>query len=154
GSAVLASSTAVRLIPTSPGGMHRIPATYNGGDGIFAPSTSGPPVIWPVLPAATTTALASSDTAAPFGQPVIFTATVGVVAPGTTAAAPPAGTVTFLDGVTVLGTGTLSTSNGVTTATFRTSSLAPGTHHVTAAYGGDANYPATTPPPALAAPAT
>ena len=47
----------------------------------------------------------------------------------------PTGTVTFLDGQTALGTGTL---NGAGNATFSTSSLAAGTHSITASYGGDA----------------
>ena len=51
-----------------------------------------------------------------FGQAVTLTATVIAVAPG---AGTPAGSVTFRDGTTVLGTGTLS-SGGV--ATFTTSS--------------------------------
>jgi len=47
----------------------------------------------------------------------------------------PSGTVTFRDGSTVLGTGTLV--NGV--ASFSTSSLALGSHSITASYGGDVN---------------
>ncbi len=46
------------------------------------------------------------------------------------------GTVTFHDGTTALGAGTIS--SGV--ATLTTSSLAAGTHSITAQYGGDANY--------------
>src|SRR5947209_4035486 len=103
----------------------------------IAASTSGPPVVWPVLQAATTLALASSVNATLLGQPVTFTATVNVVLPGDTAVAPPSGPVSFADGSTVLGTGTLSTSDGVTTATFSTSSLSAGAHHITATYGGD-----------------
>jgi hypothetical protein len=48
--------------------------------------------------------------------------------------------VTFDDGATPIGTGTLVAS-GTTSAvaTFQTSSLAAGTHSITASYGGDAN---------------
>ena len=48
----------------------------------------------------------------------------------------PTGTVTFLDGTSSLGTGTLS--NGV--ATLSASTLAVGTHSMTAVYSGDANF--------------
>ena len=61
---------------------------------------------------------------------ITFTATVS------SAASVPTGTVNFLDGATVLGTGTLA--NGV--ATFTTSTLAIGSHSVTAVYAGDANF--------------
>ncbi|HMK16319.1 MAG TPA: Ig-like domain-containing protein, partial [Methanomicrobiales archaeon] len=50
------------------------------------------------------------------------------------------GKVTFKDGSTVLGTGTLA--NGV--ATFATSSLSVASHSITAAYGGDGNFAAST----------
>jgi sugar lactone lactonase YvrE len=49
-------------------------------------------------------------------------------------------TVTFLDGSTSIGTGTLS--GGV--ATLTTTSLAPGTHSITATYGGDTNFSSAT----------
>jgi hypothetical protein len=81
---------------------------------------------------ASTTAITSSLNPAPYGQPVTFTATVSGQASGAT----PAGTVTFLDETSTLGTGTLS--NGQTTYT--TSSLTATTHSVTASYSGDAIY--------------
>jgi hypothetical protein len=45
-----------------------------------------------------------------------------------------AGTVTFLDGTTTLGTSSL---NGSATAAFTTTTLAAGTHSIVASYGGD-----------------
>jgi len=75
--------------------------------------------------------LASSPNPSSYLQPLTFTATVpsGVT-----------GTVQFMDGSTSLGTGTISG----TTATFTTSTLAIGTHPVTAVYSGDANYKTAT----------
>ena len=67
-----------------------------------------------------------------------FTATVAPVSPG---AGTPTGTVTFKDGTTVLGTGTLDASGR---ATFTTSSLGVGNHSITAVYGGNTNYKAST----------
>lgn len=79
--------------------------------------------------AATTTTLTASPTTAATGTTVSFTAMV------TAATGSPTGTVTFLDGTTPLGTATLSSGK----AGYSTTSLAGGTHSITAAYGGDAN---------------
>jgi hypothetical protein len=114
-------------------GSHSIVATYSG-DATFQTSTS--PVLNQVVnQAATTTALASSKNPSEFGQPVTFTATV------TSSGGTPAGTVTFKDGATVLGTATL---NGAGQASFTTSSLSVGSHPVTASYNGSASFAAST----------
>ena len=55
----------------------------------------------------------------------------------------PTGTVTFLDGSTVLGTGTLNGS-GVATYTTGAFTLSVGSHSITAVYGADGNYSAST----------
>ena len=84
--------------------------------------------------ATTTTALTSDLNPSLFGQSVTFTATV--TGGGAT------GTVTFNDDATTLGTGNLSGG----TATFATSSLAVGTHTITAVYGGDGSFAGSTSP--------
>ena len=71
------------------------------------------------------------DLAAGLSSALETLADLGVVELGTTEVAPPAGGVTFFDGTAILGRGTLFTSNGVTTATLRTSSLTPGAHRIT-----------------------
>lgn len=76
--------------------------------------------------APTTTVLASSLNPSTFGQSVTFTATV--------TGSSPTGTVQFKDGASNLGS-PAAVSGGI--ATFTTSSLAIGTHPVTAVYGGD-----------------
>ena len=81
---------------------------------------------------------AGSPDASAFGQSVTFTARVSA------ASGNPTGTVTFKDGATTLGTGTLSTTSGATTATFTTSGLSFGTHTITAVYGADGNFTAST----------
>ena len=76
-------------------------------------------------------------------NPVLLQNAITLSATIASGAGTPTGTVTFLDGSTPLGTGTLS--GGVVTLT--TSSLAAGTHSITAAYGGDANFLASTSSP-------
>jgi hypothetical protein len=53
------------------------------------------------------------------------------------------GTVTFYQGSTVLGTGTLSAGTATTTTTFTTA----GIYSLTAAYGGNSTYAASTSSP-------
>src|SRR5207244_6863595 len=75
-----------------------------------------------------------------FGQSVTFTATVAPVAPG---AGSPSGAVNFLDGTITIGSGTLSASSPFV-ATFTTSSLAVGSHSITASYAGNSNFSGST----------
>ena len=81
----------------------------------------------------TTLALTGSSTPAAAGSALTFTATVAGVAP--------TGSVTFYDGAATLGTGTV---NGSAQASLTTSSLAVGTHSITARYPGDAGNLAST----------
>jgi hypothetical protein len=137
-------TTATFSTTSQAAGNYGITASY-GGDANDQPSAGS--YLLPITKDATTTTVAPSVTAPVFGQPETFTATVRVNSPG---AGTPTGTVTFLDGTTVLGTGILSTIKGVTTTTFATASLAAGAHSVTATYNGDTNdLPATTNPVAL-----
>lgn len=75
-----------------------------------------------------TTALGAAPNPSTVGQSVVLTATV------TPAIA--TGNVTFMDGITTLGTAAVS--GGV--ASFNTASLTAGTHPITAIYTGDTNY--------------
>jgi hypothetical protein len=120
-------------------GSHSITAVY-AGDIDFLTSTSKA-ITEKVAKAKTTTTLSSSANPSSVGQPVTFTAIVGVVAPG---AGTPTGTVTFKDGNTVLGTASLQVVNGVVQAIFTTSSLTKGKHTITAVYSGDADFLSST----------
>jgi hypothetical protein len=86
----------------------------------------------------TTTSLTASAASITTGSSVTLTATI-TGASGSTAV--PTGTVTFLDGTATLGTGTL---NGSAAATYSTNKLATGAHSITAQYGGDSNFAAST----------
>ena len=111
-------------------GTHSITAQY-GGDTDYNSSTSTA-VSQVVNKASSTVTLASLPNPSTFGTSVTLTATVTSGATGT---------VTFHEGATALGTADL---NGSGIATFTTSSLAVGTHSITAQYGGDTNYNSST----------
>ena len=117
-------------------GPHSITAAY-GGDSNYKGSTS-PSLSQVVNQSSTTTSVTSSANPSTFGQSVTFTATVNWSGAGT-----PTGSVTFMDGGTTLGTSPL---NGSGQATYTTSSLAVGTHSITASYGGDSNFSGSTSP--------
>jgi len=110
---------------------------------LFTPSTGdwtsdqSPNVAHTVTDGATSTAVSSNKNPANAGELVTFTATVTVTA----GAGTPTGTVTFRDGATTFGSAAL-TGNG--TAMASTSSLAAGSHNITAQYSGDANFGGST----------
>ena len=129
---VLVASQAASTTASLSVGIHSITVAY-GGDGNFNPSTSAP-LAQTVLRAATVTTLTSSLNPSTFGQAVTFTATVSVVPPG---AGAPTGTVTFRDGVVVLGSTPLSPTFH---AAITTAALQVGSHSITATYSGDGNF--------------
>jgi Big-like domain-containing protein/VCBS repeat protein len=113
-------------------GTHLLSASY-GGDGNFNPHTVT--VSRTVAKAASTTKLASTLNPSSRGQAVTFTAIMVPQFAGT-----PTGKVSFKDGSTVLATVSMSSGK----ATYTTSSLAAGTHSITAVYTGDGNFKAST----------
>lgn len=84
--------------------------------------------------ASTSTGLTSSSNPAVLQSSITFTTTVS------TASGTPTGSVNFADGSSNLGSAALSAG----TAALSVSSLAVGTHSITASYGGDSNYAAST----------
>jgi Bacterial Ig-like domain (group 3) len=132
GSGALNAGTATMATATLAVRAHAITAQY-GGDASNAASTSQP-LTQTVNKIATATVLTSSVNPSTPGQSVTFTATV---TPATAT-----GTVAFLDGTASLGTGTLNAG----TATFASTTLAAGTHSITAQYAGDANNAASNSP--------
>lgn len=77
----------------------------------------------------TSTTLSSTLNPLIFGQPVTFTATI-------TSSGPSTGTVTFNDGSTVVASVPLASGQ----ASFSTSSLAAGSHSITATFSGDSRW--------------
>ena len=113
-------------------GQHTITASYTG-DTDNAASTS--PTLTQIVKQAAQVVLTASP------NPATVTTTVTLTVTATAANGTPTGTVTFLDGTTILGTGNLN-SSGV--ATFSTSQLTPGAHSLSVSYPGDTTTAAGT----------
>jgi len=129
-----AAGAATFSISTLAVGQHSIIASYDatpGNDPNHMTSASTPALIQTVLEG-TAVSLTSSLNPSTLGQSVSFTATVASSGGGVN----PAGTVTFFDGSTPLATSLLSAS-GV--AGYTSSTLANGTHQITAVYNGSAS---------------
>jgi hypothetical protein len=139
GSTVLATipvdshGVATYTISTLAQGIHTIAAAYQG-DANDRTSTGS---VSERIQSATTVSLSSSDLSARQGSPVTFTATVMDVAPGT---GTPSGTVEFFDGTTLIGTATIV--NGI--AKFTISTLALGSHNISAVYPGNTSHQGST----------
>jgi uncharacterized protein (DUF2141 family) len=113
------------------------PGTTSGSATVVtAAGTSNGP-IFSITIASTSTTLASSANPSTAGQSVTFTATVT----NTNGSATPAGTVSFRDGGTILGSGTL---DGSGVATFSTSTLTQGSHSILAIYLGRTGFSSST----------
>ncbi len=114
-------------------GDSSITAEY-GGDVAFAASNS-PSLTQSMSAAAATVAFRTVKSPSTYGSSVSLVAVVSGQG------LPPTGSVTFKDGTTTLGMSTLA-EGGVAVADVTT--LSPGTHSLTAEYGGDPSYPAAT----------
>jgi hypothetical protein len=131
GTGTLSSSGVATLSTSSLAvGTYHLTAKYAGNATSLASTSSAVSVTVTAAAQSTTTTLAAASNPVTAGQPLALTATVK----GSTAS--PTGTVSFMNGSTLLGTGTLNPSG---MATFSTATLAPGTYGLTAKYGGDGN---------------
>jgi len=132
GTGTLAQGVATYTAASLTAGTHLITAAY-GGDGSFLAVTSAV-LTESVGKTASSVTLTSSASWVVVTTAVTFKATV------TTSAGTPGGSVTFYDGTALLGAVTLAQD----TATYTTSSLATGTHSITAVYGGDNTFATAT----------
>ena len=121
--------SATQITATSPAGVGTVDVTVTTAGGTSAIS-SGDRFTYGLV--GTTTALSSSQNPSSFGQPVQFAVKVTGLSP--------TGSVSLFDGGTQVGTGTLAAG----TASFSISSLAVGSHSLTAQYSGDPNNAAST----------
>jgi hypothetical protein len=129
GTGILSGGSASFTTSTLPAATNYVKAVY-GGDSNLLGSTSKP-VQQVVNKATTTTTLTSSLNPSNFGQSVTFTASVTPQFTGTVT-----GSVTFYNGATALKTVALSGGVGK----FTTSTLASGSHNITATYNGSGNF--------------
>jgi sugar lactone lactonase YvrE len=137
GSAVLnATGAASFATSTLANGPHSITATYLGDASNQIQGSNSTILVQDVLVPGRIS-LVSNPNPSNYGAPVTFI--VAVVPTGIAAAT---GTVKFFDGAQQIGTGTLVGSTGQTT--FTSSTLAVGSHSITAAYRGDSTYGSST----------
>ena len=136
GSTSLTGATATFTASNLTPGTHAFTATYTG-DANYTPSTSAPADLTSPF-SNTSLALSTAAPTAFAGAPVTLTA---ALAPTTAT-----GTVTFLDGNTILARQPLNPLNGQGQAAITTSTLALGPHTLTALYSGDANDSIATSP--------
>jgi Bacterial Ig-like domain (group 3)/NHL repeat len=115
-------------------GTHTVTANYAGVTGSYVASTGSTTVQVSAVAAPVTPAVMLTSSV----NPVLSTNATTLTSTVSSASGTPTGTVSFVDGTTPLGQGILS--GGV--ATLTTSSLTVGTHTITAAYSGDANFTA------------
>jgi len=114
-----------------PVGPHTVTAQYDG-DLSNALSSSTTPVSFTITKATGSVSVTSNLSPVEQGDPVTLTASLSPVSAG--------GVMTFKDGATTIGTETV---NAFGQASIVTTSLAPGTRSITAAFGGDGNVNAT-----------
>lgn len=143
GSAPL-NSTGLAIYTTAAlsSGTHAITAVYAATQNFSAVTTAVLSELVQATPTTVATAamLASTANPATVGQPVTLTANVVTVAASPRS---PTGTVTFLDGNTIVATAPLNSSG---LATYTSTSLTPGTHLITASYAGDGTASPSTSP--------
>src|SRR5665213_1104350 len=135
GAASLSGGTASLTVSTLAAGSHSVTASYGGTGGFLASASTAVAVTINAPAVATTTVVSASPNPASAGASVVLTATT------TATSGTPTGSVTFFDGVTSLGTGALN-SSGV--ATLSVSTLAVGSHSITANYAGAGSFTAST----------
>ena len=120
-------------IYTTAGSSYPVTAAYSG-DVNYMANAGGLAHLQVINSANSSTTVTSSLNPSTPGQAVTFTATV------TSGGGAPNGTVTFKDGGTAIGSATLA--GGMAALTI--SSLTPGSHSITAVYGGSASSTAST----------
>jgi hypothetical protein len=143
--AVTGAGVAMLSVSTLAIGTHPITASYGGDSSYNTAVSAALSQVIGKLP--TTITLSVNSGTALINSPVTFTAVVSSTVPT------PTGTVTFLEGTTVLGSVALSTNGNVVglqlsgTAALAISTLVGGSHQITAVYSGDTSFLTSTSAP-------
>jgi len=132
------TGTAILPISTLAPGTYPIAAIYSGDTDDH--TSSSVPLTETIQQIPTSTGISSSLNPISAGAVLTLSAAVSVTTSATGAGAL-TGQVTFIDGATVLGTANINASGN---ATFPISTLAAGTHTITAVYAGNTNYATST----------
>ena len=119
-------------ISTLADGVHSITATYSGDASKLISGSTSAALKQEVLAASTVTLSPPTPNPSTYGTAVTLTATVS-----SSASEAPTGSVTFLDGANKIGTAPLNGTTGEATLSITT--LAVGTHTLSASYAGDSN---------------
>jgi uncharacterized repeat protein (TIGR01451 family) len=130
GSGTLGADGTVSITTSQPAGTYPIVADYLGTTGFLPSQSTTATLTVNVLPSTTTVSVPT--TAPSVGQATNLVASI-TGQPGGPA---PTGSVTFFDNAVAIGTAPVTDGQ----ATFTTSTLATGSHTITAAYSGDASY--------------
>jgi uncharacterized protein (TIGR03437 family) len=121
-------------------GSHSLTATFSGNSTYASSATTPFSLQINPLPPAPATYLTAAPSSQSLGNRVTLTATVcWCVYSGPALPPVPTGAVTFLDGTTQIGSSQLMVGAGSSVATISISTLAVGTHNLTASYSGDVN---------------
>jgi len=133
GSSSLSNGSAQFTLSGLAAGSHTVTAVYAGNTYLTGSTSTG--LAQSVNAASSATTVSSSVNPAVFGQTVVLSATIQPAFGGSAT-----GTMTFLDGAAALGSSLVSGN----AAQFSLSSLAIGSHSITAKYSGDSNVTGST----------
>ncbi|HKW62868.1 MAG TPA: Ig-like domain repeat protein [Candidatus Acidoferrum sp.] len=128
------------------GGSHTLSATYSG-DNSYNPVATPVVDMVTVTPATTSSVMTAGPNPVPVNQQVMLSVTISSQS---NSAQGPAGSVTFKDGSTTIGTARVtpaaatSTAGASGTASMSATFTTTGAHSLTAVYGGDTNYATST----------
>ncbi len=136
----LAGGSASATITGLPAGSNTINASYSGDSNYAASSGTTQTIVVTLAPTTTTftSSISSATGSVAPSTSVTLTATVLATVTGAT----PTGTVNFVSNGTTLASAAVNTSTGV--ATITTTTLPTGSYSITAVYGGDTGFAAST----------
>lgn len=134
----VASGKAATVMNSPAAGTHALTAKFSGSGKL--PGSTAVVSLAVSAPAATSTTLVAQPASVMVGSPITLTGTVSA------AAGHASGTVTFLDGGTVLGSQAINSSGR---AQLSVTTLKQGTHRITASYGGAVALAASVSSPAM-----